>query len=69
MILSLNKEDLINLVAGISFKSYEGSSVAQHMKLGKMWGGMGERWEWDRHALGRLDELQLIRAYNQLKDL
>lgn len=65
--LDLDKADLVNLICGRGFPTYEVMFEYVHRKLADYVGGFADRGEWDRNALMKCSEEELLEIYKDVK--
>lgn len=66
MKVNLNQLDLVRLVLPLWPESYKAMDKYINRKLGRYIGGFSDRWEWDRSALMKLSEEQLVDLYFEI---
>ncbi len=64
--IEVNKEDLVNLITGIS-PSFDLINPFTEMGIGNYIGGHVDRWNWNRSTLENLDEHELLEIYNRMR--
>ena len=67
MLVELNRKQIIGLLTSIC-PPYEWINELQHRKMGRFYGGMGEHWEWDAHAIyeSNLFDEDIWELYNEI---
>ena len=66
MWVNLEKEDLINLIISKS-PNYDDIYTFAYKGLGRYYGGFNDKWEWNRSALEKLSEEDLLDLYSYLQ--
>lgn len=64
MLISLTKEDVINMIIGTN-PGWNMSAMDHHLvrKCGTYCGGFVDRWDWNRHELNKLSDQELLTVY------